>query len=248
MQGRVVRNLAGICLTQRAGRITSPPGAAPGDCDPPGATFGRNFVMGERPTIYHGTPMTPRAALLDVCTGRAMCVSFFRPDDVEAVEAISPAIMFRQRGVFVLEAGAAQWTRVGNRSRLGALLRMAGAAIVPSRSMGRHSRYAGRTFPAQRRALERLAVRTEGRAAVAHGRADRSLAEAVRSIRPCVLGLDRGRQGYRLSGLSRAHGGSGSRIGQPLARHSHDARHRCCLRLPVRISGRHNSSAERVAV
>jgi hypothetical protein len=45
--------------------------------------------------IYHGTPMTPRAALLDVCKGRAMCVSFYRHDDVEAVEAISPAIMFR---------------------------------------------------------------------------------------------------------------------------------------------------------
>ena len=47
----------------------------------------------ERAIIYHGTPMTPRAALLDVCDGRAMCVSFYRPDDVEAVEAISPAIM-----------------------------------------------------------------------------------------------------------------------------------------------------------
>ena len=47
------------------------------------------------PVIYHGTPMTPRAALLSVCKGRAMCVSFFRPDDVEAVEAISPDIMFR---------------------------------------------------------------------------------------------------------------------------------------------------------
>lgn len=45
-------------------------------------------------TIYHGTPMTPRAALLDVLVGRAACVSFYRPDDVGAVESISPAIMF----------------------------------------------------------------------------------------------------------------------------------------------------------
>ena len=45
------------------------------------------------PVIHHGTPMTPRAALLDVCAGRAMCVSFFRPDDVEIVERISPTIM-----------------------------------------------------------------------------------------------------------------------------------------------------------
>lgn len=38
-------------------------------------------------TIYHGTPLTPRAALLSVCAGRAMCVSFYRPDDVKEVEA-----------------------------------------------------------------------------------------------------------------------------------------------------------------
>ncbi len=50
--------------------------------------------VGELPIIYHGTPLTPRSALLDVCNGRAMCVSFWRPDDVEVVEAISPASMF----------------------------------------------------------------------------------------------------------------------------------------------------------
>ena len=44
--------------------------------------------------IHHGTPLTPRAALFDVCAGRAMGVSFYRPDDAEVVEAISPAIMF----------------------------------------------------------------------------------------------------------------------------------------------------------
>lgn len=60
------------------------------------------------PAIYHGTPLTPRAALLDVCKGRAMCVSFHHPQDVEAVEAISPAIMFRQRRVFILAGGIAQ--------------------------------------------------------------------------------------------------------------------------------------------
>jgi hypothetical protein len=46
------------------------------------------------PVIYHGTPMTPRDALLTVCAGRAMCVSFFRPDDVTVVEQISPLIMY----------------------------------------------------------------------------------------------------------------------------------------------------------
>lgn len=48
----------------------------------------------EMALIHHGTPLTPRAALFDVCAGRAMCVSFYRPDDAEVVEAISPAIMF----------------------------------------------------------------------------------------------------------------------------------------------------------
>ena len=76
----------------------------------------------ERAIIYHGTPMTPRAALLDVCDGRAMCVSFYRPDDVEAVEAISPAIMFRQWSVFVLEAGAARRRGMGWGSGLASLL------------------------------------------------------------------------------------------------------------------------------
>lgn len=50
------------------------------------------------PIIHHGTPMTPRAALLAVCTGRAMCVSFYRPDDVEAVEQIAPFIMYDHGG------------------------------------------------------------------------------------------------------------------------------------------------------
>lgn len=50
--------------------------------------------MSARPTIYHGTPITPRAALLDIGAGRAMCVSFFRPDDVDVVEAVSPAVMY----------------------------------------------------------------------------------------------------------------------------------------------------------
>jgi len=44
--------------------------------------------------VYHGTPMTPRAALLAVCAGRANCVSFYRPDSVGDVEAISPFIMY----------------------------------------------------------------------------------------------------------------------------------------------------------
>lgn len=44
--------------------------------------------------IHHGTPLTPRDALLTVCRGRAMCVSYYRPDDVEAVEQIASYIMY----------------------------------------------------------------------------------------------------------------------------------------------------------
>lgn len=47
-----------------------------------------------RTVIYHGTPLTPRAALIAVGKGRAICVSFFRPDDVDVVQRISPFIMF----------------------------------------------------------------------------------------------------------------------------------------------------------
>lgn len=43
--------------------------------------------------VYHGTPITPRDALL-AQRGRAFCISFFTPRDVEAVEAISPHIMY----------------------------------------------------------------------------------------------------------------------------------------------------------
>jgi len=60
-----------------------------------------------RPVIYHGTPMTPRAALKAVLPGRAACVSFARPDDVQEVEALCPRIMFRQRRVQLLAGGAA---------------------------------------------------------------------------------------------------------------------------------------------
>jgi hypothetical protein len=43
--------------------------------------------------VYHGTPMTPKAALQAVLPGRASCVSFYRPDSIADVEAVSPFIM-----------------------------------------------------------------------------------------------------------------------------------------------------------
>lgn len=198
--------------------------------------------------IYHGTPMTPRAALEAVCTGRAMCVSFYRPDDVEAVEAISPAIMFRQRSIFVLEAGDAGRQGLGRAQGLDALLRVVGASPVSSRPVGGDTGYAGCSFPAQRRAAERVAVWAEGRAPVAHGRTNRPAPSAVRPLRPSVLGMDRAGQRHRLPRLSAADGRGRQGVRQPMADHSHDARNSGGLRLPVRQRGQHFSCTKRVAV
>jgi hypothetical protein len=199
--------------------------------------------------IYHGTPMTPRAALLDVCAGRAICISFFRPDDVEAAEAISPAIMFRQRRVFILEGGAAQRAGMGrDAAGLEPVFRVARAAPVSSWSMGSHPRHSRSAKPAQRCTAERLAVWSEGFASVAHGRADRTPLEAVRPLRSGLLRLDRRWQASGQSRLPQADGGSCTGLGQPLAPDPHDARDAGGIRLPVRQRGQHITCAERMAV
>lgn len=200
------------------------------------------------PAIYHGTPLTPRAALLDVCKGRAMCVSFHHPQDVEAVEAISPAIMFRQRRVFILAGGITQRAGMGRASRLDALLSVAGGTAVSPRQMGSHSRYAGSAQPAQRRTTQRMAIRTGARRSpVAHGRAFRSAWQAVRAIRPRCLGMDwaseKGTCG--LPSLSPPHGRGRDTHGQSLAPCPHDARSSCCVRLPIPERRQHFPGTER---
>lgn len=197
-------------------------------------------------TIYHGTPMTPRAALLDVCAGRAMCVSFYRPDDVEVVEAISPTIMFRQRSVLGLASSDTSRQGLGRGSRLDLIFRLAGAATVSTWPVGCHSRYARCAVPAQRRASERMAVRTEGLPSMAHGRADRATCEAVRAIRPRLSGVDRPEGG--VARLSRADDGSGQGFWKPLAGHSHAARRGGGFRLPLRQCGQHLSSSKWMAL
>lgn len=198
--------------------------------------------------IYHGTPLTPRAALLDVCKGRAMCVSFFRPDDVEAVEAISPAIMFRQRGVLNVEGCAKTRRRVGREVGLVGLFRLVGASLVSPRSMGSDTRYAGRAFPAQRRVTGSVAVRAEGFAPVAHGRTNRASAEAVRQVRPGFARVDGQGQAPRQAGVPRADARGRSGFGQPLANASHDARHQGGVRLSLCQRGRNNLSTEWMAI
>lgn len=197
-------------------------------------------------TIFHGTPLTPRDALVSVCAGRAMCVSYYRPDDWEAVAAVAPFRHDRQRRIFILAGSPSARRGMGGASGLDALLRVAGATPVSSGPVGGDPRYAGGAFPAQRCAGERVAVRTERRTAVAHGWADRAATAPVRAIRPGVLGLDWA-EGW-LTGLSRAdaRGRSGTR--QSLAGHSHDARNGGRVRLPVCQRGQHLTRTERVAV
>jgi len=198
--------------------------------------------------IYHGTPMTPRAALLEVCKGRAMCVSFFRPDDVEAVEAISPAIMFRQRRVFNVEGGAAQGAGLGRALGLGRLLRVVGAASVSSWPVGSHSRYAGRPKPAQRCPTGSMAVRAEGFPALAYGRTNRAAAAAMRQVRPGFAWLDGRGKAFGSARIPSTHGRSGQGSGQPLAGHSHDARFEGRMGLSVCQCGRNNTRTERMAL
>lgn len=70
--------------------------------------------------VYHGTPLTPAAAL-DAVAGRAFCVSYYRPDSVEAVEAMAPFVMYdngafsfwmqaMRRGVDPINAGKGDWS------------------------------------------------------------------------------------------------------------------------------------------
>lgn len=205
--------------------------------------------MTNRATIYHGTPLTPRAALVSVCTGRAMCVSFYRPDDVEVVEAISPAIMFRQRRVFILEGCNASWSGMGrNAPGLATLFPVVGTPPVPSWPVGSDPRHSRRSLAVERCAAARVAVWAKGRTALAYGRADRTAVAPLRQVRPGLPWLDRRGQGSGLSSLSRTDGGSGAGLGQPLARPSYDARDTGGIRLPVRQRGQHLTSAERMEV
>lgn len=198
------------------------------------------------PVIYHGTPLTPRAALMDICAGRAMCVSFHHPQDLEAVEAISPAIMFRQWRVFILAGRNPRRDGMAGNSRLASILRLAGASPVPSGPVGNHAGCAGRAEPDQRQPVDRVAVWPARRSGLAHGWPYRPAITPVRAARPGVPGVDREDGGF--AGLSRTHGGRGSRLRQPLAGFAHAARNGGGLRLSFYKRGQHELSAERVAV
>lgn len=199
-------------------------------------------------TIYHGTPLTPRDALLSVCEGRAMCVSFFRPDDVEAVEAISPAIMFRQRSLFGMAGGAKARRGMVHPAGLDAILRVAGAETISTGAVGGDPRCAGRAEPAQRQPYSAMAVRGTGRAPVAYGWANRAAVATVREVSPRVPRMDWCGQASRQPGVSRADGRSIPRTRQPLAASAHDARDRGRANVPVRQRGRNLTRTEWMAL
>ena len=200
------------------------------------------------PTIYHGTPLSPRAAL-EQMAGRSFCVSFYRPDDLEVVERIASTVMFRQWGIFTLEGCCKSRQGMGGSERLGQLLRMARATFA-GRSMGSNTRQPRRTIADKRRDAERLAFCPMGRSALAHGQFHRSALAPLRQIRACLLGLDRFGQG--LSGWLRSmvspHGRGCQRIGQSMARYSHDARRDGCARVSFHQCRQHQPSAERAFI
>lgn len=194
--------------------------------------------------------MTPRDCLETIGVGRNLCVSFWRPDDVEVVERIASTVMFRQRGILgMARSHEARRGMVCSRG-LVALLSLVGTSAA-QQSLGDHPRRAGRTFPAQRCAAERMAVscRSLG-AGLAHGWADRSTAEAVRSLAYGLHRMDRhGRgQGSRLHGLVRTDAGNRALSGWPVASASSSARRSGVARVSLRQSGREQRRTERTSL
>lgn len=201
------------------------------------------------PTIYHGTPMTPRAALESVLPGRASCVSFYRPDDVEAVEGICPDIMFRQRRIFRMDGRDASRGGMVYPRGLGAVFSMAGVTDLSSRQVGSDTGRAGRTIPAQRCPNERLAFRPEGVTVMAllerrsEYRAPRSVVRKVWSG-VCRMGRPSQKRTCRLSRLSTRYGTGVSPVWQPVAPYPYDAWGSSGVRLSVPIGGQHIARTE----
>ena len=198
--------------------------------------------------IYHGTPLTPRAALLDVLAGRAACVSFFRPDDVEAVEAVCPHIMFRQRSLQRVAGSAEARGRLVHPFRLDTVFRLVGASPFPTGTLGSDAGCTGCAKPAQRCTVAGMAVRGTWSAAVAHGRANRPAVAALRETSPRLPWLDRKGQASGQARLSRPDGRGVAGHGQPVAPAAHDARANRGANVSLCQRGRHQPSAERVAI
>jgi hypothetical protein len=206
------------------------------------------------PVIYHGTPLTPRAALEAVMPGRAACVSFYSPQDAEALGAVCPQLMFRPRRLFVLDGGNARREGMGSGEPgrvVASLLCVARTAPVLAGSMGDYAGQPWGTIAGERRPLERLALWSRaGRSGLAHGWADRAAGMAVRTVRSRLPRLDRMPQegAGRVRRLS-AEDGRGCHVdGQSLASAAHAARGGRCVRLPIHQRRQHEPCAERLAI
>lgn len=198
--------------------------------------------------IYHGTPLTPRAAFDAIMPGRAVCVSFWRPDNAEVAEAVCPAVLFRQWRIFRVDGRHEARRGMVSPRRLDAVLPVAGASIVRAGPVGCDTGCPWRAVPAQRRASQRMAFRQiEGCAALAHGRADLPAGQTVRAVRPGMPRLDRSPEARtgRVRGLSSAHGRGLCAVRQPLAGHPHDARRGGRAGLPLSQRRQHFARTER---
>lgn len=203
-----------------------------------------------RAQIYHCTPLTPRAALEAIGIGRNFCVSFWRPDDAEAVERIAQTVMFRQRRIFRMASGDEARRGMVYPRRLDAVLSLAGTKTA-RQPLGDHSRCAWRAVPAQRRATHRLAIPVRVvSAGLAHGRARVPAAAALRSMAEGLHRMDwhgRGQGGW-LSGLVRADAGDCTESGWQMAAASSFARCPSGPRVSLCKRGREQRRAERMAL
>lgn len=202
------------------------------------------------PLIYHGTPLTPRAALEAVMPGRAACVSFYYPQDLEAVLAVCPQVMFRPWWVQLLAGGDASQSRMGRggpSAMVECLLRVAGTEPLSSGQVRAHPRQSRRAIADQRRPLERLAFRSSRRSGLAHGRPDRTTGEAMRAIPSRRDRLDRASEtgAGRLRSVVSQDGRGCPAHGERLAPLAHAPRHLGRAGIPLRQSRRHDPCAER---
>lgn len=202
------------------------------------------------PTIYHGTPLTPLSAL-QAMAGRAFCVSFYRPDNVEVVERIASTTMFRSWGIFILAGGDAGRNRMGSSQPIrlvDELLCVAGTAFIHRRTLGDHSRQSCGSIPDKRWPSKRLALwQIARRASLAHGWFDHEAGAVVRTIRPRLHRLD-WRPEARTSWMrfiSRQNGRSGGYVRQSMARLAYAAGDSGGLRLSVRQRGQHIACTKR---
>lgn len=205
------------------------------------------------PVIFHGTPLTPRAALQNIMPGRAGCVSFYRPDDLEALLAVCPQLMFRSRRLFVLDGSDARGSRVGpgqSGAMVARILRVVRTYHLPPRPVRIDTRQPGSTVANQRRPAERLAVRRFGRSGVPHGRAGLSTCEALRALSARGAGMDWTSEARArwVPCVSPEDGRDRSLDGQRMASAAHAPRNCRGMGLSVHQRRRDDTRAERMAL